>query len=153
MTWLDDLMEGDVEIGIGHPAHLPDPLQLGQDLECDEDLTPEMRETAGLPVLYQDSFHRLVTPRGSLTDDPEYGTDVTDDLSRGMTPAELGSLPAKYTAEVLKDERASASRMRVEVVQADDHMSLSLVGETADGPFRQTRSIDTAGEIVSEEER
>ncbi len=132
-TWLDELMVGDVEVGIGHAAHLADPLNLGQDLECDADLTPGMKEIAGLPVLYQDSFHRLETPRGSLTDDPDYGTDVTDDLSRGLTPAELGSLPGKYTSEVLKDERASAARMRVETSLVGDNVAVSLVGETRRG--------------------
>src|SRR5262249_13556353 len=75
------------------------------DLDCSDDLNPLGTTVSGPLCLAQAIQRRLSTPRGMVIDAPNYGRDLREYLSRGMTAAELEAIPGDVRAEVLKDER------------------------------------------------
>lgn len=79
----------------------------GIDLVCRDDLTATMRETRTdtIESLAQDLYHRQITPRGSLPDDPDWGIDVLDLLNRGATPQHIAAVPLIVAAELRRDDR------------------------------------------------
>lgn len=88
----------------------------GVDLVCVTDLSPRLTEidpetTAGIA---QDLFHRWTTPRGSLPDDPDYGSDVRRLLHAALTPRELHAARGQLEAEARKDDRISAVTVELE---------------------------------------
>lgn len=85
----------------------------GSDLSCVTDLDPAMVETSGLHMLAQALCRRLITPRGTLIDDFNYGFDLRQFLGDDVGPADLARIASGVDAELLKDERVSASQTTV----------------------------------------
>lgn len=83
----------------------PTTVDFGVDLDWADDLNPTGRLVSGIELLGQALFHRLRTPRGACLDAPDDGLDLSEYLSRGMTPAELAAVPGEIRSEILKDER------------------------------------------------
>lgn len=76
---------------------------LGSDFSGVSDITPTLAVVSGRRCLIEAIAHRLITPRGSLWYDPDYGYDLRQYLS-GITVA-AGSIAASVAAEAEKDER------------------------------------------------
>jgi hypothetical protein len=87
----------------------PAPYGYGRDLKCVTDLTTSLEDTNPKSVesLAQDLFHRVTTERGTIVDDPDFGDDVRDALSGGLTPAALAAIGGRVELECLKDDRVS----------------------------------------------
>jgi hypothetical protein len=85
------------------------PVGYGHDLSCTTDLDPSMLEVDGLQCLSQALFRRIITPRGTLIDDPNYGVDLTGYLNDDLGPADLARIGASVDAEFAKDERVFRS--------------------------------------------
>ena len=78
---------------------------LGSDLSGVSDLDPTMAEVSGRLCLSQNLARRLITPRGTLIDDPNYGYDLTQYLNADIGPSDIAQIQAGVEAEFLKDER------------------------------------------------
>ena len=119
----------------------------GADLECWDDITADALELPGdeVELVAQACWRRLITSRGELIDDAEYGLGLTDMLSRGMTKRQLDALPGMIKKELLKDDRvASVAEVNVEELRAGAY-TISIRGTASDGgPFSLTRALDTA---------
>lgn len=94
-------------VGIVPLATTPAATGYGRDLVCIDDLDPRGTETDpnSLAALAQDLYHRLATRRTLLPDDPDYGNDLLELLSRGATQTDLLAMAGAISAEMRKDDR------------------------------------------------
>lgn len=126
-------------------AYPTTPQDYGHDLACTSDLTAAMVEVDGLTTLAQALYRRLITPRGGLIDDPNYGFDCTSMIDQGMTARQLALIASQIDAELVKDERVASSRTTGRFTagagNAGTYTASTLV-TTADGPFTLVLSID-----------
>jgi len=110
-------------------------VDFGIDLDCLDDLTEGMREISGPLVVAQDCYRRLITPRGKLLGEPDFGLDLAGYLSKGMTPERILAIPGEVERELLKDERLES----VEVTSSgvvNGTLFLAIRGMTGAGPFK-----------------
>lgn len=106
----------------------------GRDLYCASDLTPDMRESSDISVLGEALVRRFDTPAGWLIDDPDYGLDLKDELSREQTPQTIAVLRAKVQIQALRDERISACS--AEASFSLGKLTVQVRGTSSLGPFR-----------------
>jgi phage baseplate assembly protein W len=120
---------------------------LGTDLSCIQDLTDEMATVSGRLGLAQALARRIITPRGALIDDANYGFDITDFLDNDVLPATLAQVGGNVDAEFLKDQRVLASTTTV--ITSGQKLVTTSVVQDADGPFSLVLSVgDVTVEIL-----
>jgi hypothetical protein len=80
-------------------------LGYGRDLSCVLDLTHDVAEVDPMSptAIGQAVFRRLMTARGNLPDDPDYGIDVRGMLNRGIPVQKLRDLAGQIRTEITKD--------------------------------------------------
>lgn len=85
------------------------PFGYGIDLYCVTDLAEDLAEVdpRSTVAIAQALVRRLITPRGALPGDADYGFDLRGYLNRGVTLQELRTLTGQITAECRKDDRVS----------------------------------------------
>jgi hypothetical protein len=111
-------------------------LDTGGDIDIVTDLAgPYMRIATGLRNIGNALARRLTTPRGGLFYDPDYGLDVRDYLSAGMTPQQLSAIQGDITNEVSKDERIDNPVVTVVQNLAAATMRITIACDLATGPF------------------
>lgn len=98
-----------------------------------------MATVSGRLCLAQALARRIITPRGALIDDPNYGTDITDFLDDDVPAPVLTQLAGNIDAEFLKDERVVASQSTV-IFAAGKLVTTSSV-QDGDGPFALVLSV------------
>lgn len=119
-------------------------LGYGSDLSCRDDLTSNMVEIRGdsPEAIAQANYRRLITPRGSVSDDPDGGLDIQGYLSIGLTAKEIAEIPGEIVLELSKDDRNVASTLACELTQgAGGSFKIAITGETAAGPFSLTFAV------------
>lgn len=102
----------------GRVADVPEPpLYWGSDLSCVTDCDAMFTELApgSALIVAQAAVRRLITPRGALLDDADYGFDLRGYCNRGVTLEDLRTLQNRAEAEVLKDERLSAAAINITI--------------------------------------
>lgn len=109
-----------------------EPFGFGSDLSCVTDLDSNLSEVAGDSPLgmAQAAIRRLITDRGSLIDDPDYGFGLISLLNRPLTAAELRSMPARMSLELEKDDRVAESS--VEIAFAGTTLRVKILLEHVD---------------------
>lgn len=80
-------------------------IDYGTDLDWRDDVTATGSTISGTALLGQAVYHRLITPRGQLYDDEDYGLGLQGLLHAPMTAVERASLSGRIRNEILKDER------------------------------------------------
>jgi phage baseplate assembly protein W len=113
---------------------MPATTNYGSDLSCTNDFTSDMRVVSGRTLLAQAAYRRLITPRGSLPDDQNYGFDVTALIDDDLQPGDLALIQTGIQNELIKDERivkASATCVLSSVGQ----LTISITLSDANGPF------------------
>lgn len=106
----------------------------GRDLSCTDDLTEDMREVEGPLLTVEALYRRLNSPRGCLWEDPDYGLDVREFLSKSMTQVEIDAIPGQIVAEAKKEQAVES--FNAKVVKRDIvTLVLSCTGTTSEGPF------------------
>lgn len=108
-------------------------VQYGHDLFGVNDLDPGMLECDGRVCLAQALARRLITPRGGLLDDPNYGYDLTGFLNDDVSHATLASMQGQIVAEMMKDERVIAATASVVFVAGQLIVTISITDSV--GPF------------------
>lgn len=120
--------------------------EIGVDLSCTDDLSPECSVVTGRRLIAEAVYRRLITPRGRLSYDPDYGTDVTAFINEDVTVSEINDLQAAIIDECNKDERVLDVDVSIEapggVVGADGKYTITIVLFDADGPFELVLVID-----------
>jgi hypothetical protein len=129
-------------------------LGYGSDLWCDTDLKPNVDELPGdsKTLLGQAVFHRIVTPRGSLPDDLEYGRDVRALLSKGLTAAGLAAEAAQLSNEITKDDRIATAEVVIQQLSLKElRITIALTGEDPEiGSFTLIVAVDGAGAWIEQ---
>lgn len=97
-------------------------------------------EVTGRPLLIEALLRRLVTVRGSLLGEPDYGTDVRDWVNDDVDAAGAARLGAAISAELSKDQRVKSASAVASFV--DDILTATITVVDAAGPFKLTISID-----------
>lgn len=87
----------------------------GSDLSCVLDLTPDALELddQSRSAIGQATLRRLITARGTLPDDPDYGLDVRGMLNRGFPMQKLRDLSGQIRSEITKDDRIADAVVNV----------------------------------------
>lgn len=117
--------------------------EIGTDLSCTWDLDPRCAVVTGRRLLAEAVFRRLITPRGMLIDDPEYGTDITNMINDDMTPTEIEALRAAIVHECGKDERVESATVAIAAPPSGTgRYTITITLEDADGPFDLTLSVN-----------
>lgn len=82
-------------------------LGYGSDLSCDDDIDKGFAEVSGDDQLgiAQSLYRRLITPRGALIDDPDYGYQVAALVHQGLSDADLRAAAGAIHNELVKDDR------------------------------------------------
>lgn len=114
---------------------LPAGSPYGKDLSCVADLDPSMVEVGGNTVLAQACARRLLTPRGTLIDDPDYGYDLEQWIGADIGPADVAGIQVAIQQELLKDERVNACVAVVTYSQATSVLVASVQVGGAAGQF------------------
>ena len=113
----------------------------GNDIDCGSDLDPSMREVSGWWMLAQAMLRRLITPRGSLIYDQDYGYDLRSFIGSAETPT-AGAIEN----ELLKDGRLRS--VEVSVAVAGDAVEVRVNATAYEvGEFALTLSI---GEVTAD---
>jgi hypothetical protein len=120
------------------PSTLPN---YGTDLSGITDLDATLAETSGLTMLGQALARRLITPRGTLCDDPNYGFDVRGYLNDDLAPADVARIAAGIDAELVKDERVFASSTTATLTAAGVLTTVTSVTPGAGPAFRLVLGI------------
>jgi phage baseplate assembly protein W len=106
----------------------------GSDVSCFPDLAADGRTVTGRRLVAEAVARRLITPRGQLIGDPDYGFDVTDYLNADMSPLDIASMRSGIEQECMKDERVRSANATLEI-DTESSLEISISLETADGPF------------------
>jgi hypothetical protein len=85
------------------------PYAYGRDLSCELDATDDFAEVDpnSTRAIGEACVRRLITQRGSLPGDRDYGLDLRAYLNRGTTAQELRDLGSRIRLELKKDDRVS----------------------------------------------
>jgi hypothetical protein len=131
-----------------------EPFGYGTDLSCVLDLTDRMEEVGQNTTLAigQSLVRRLITPNGTLWDDPDYGEDIRSYLNRGTTLADLRDLEGKIRNECTKDDRVAQVAVQVAqtaLVQLDISIQVTPVDPTL-GVFTMTLALTDAELLLKE---
>lgn len=118
---------------------------LGTDISCVDDLDPAFTVTSGTLALSQAIARRLITPRGSLFYDEDYGLDLRAYLNAGISQGSgfAFRLAAQIEAECLKDERVETIDAEVAFDIANEKLVAKLKGVASTGPFRLTLLVSS----------
>jgi hypothetical protein len=117
---------------------------LGIDISCTDDLDPAFTPVTGTLALAQAIARRLITPRGGLFYDLEYGLDLRAYLNAGIAQSDgfAYRLGAQIESECLKDERVLSVNADVTFDPQTESLTVLLSGVAGAGPFRLVLSID-----------
>lgn len=119
---------------------------LGTDISCVEGLDPAFTVVSGTTALSQAIARRLITPRGSLFYDEDYGLDLRAYLNADIaTATSFGyQLGAQIEAECLKDERVATVAASVTYDAITEKLTARIIGTASTSEtFRLTLSISS----------
>ena len=110
------------------------PLGYGTDLSCVTDLTEDLAEVDPNSVqgIAEALIRRLITPRGALPDDPDYGYDLRGLLNRGTTLAELRNASGQARSEVRKDDRVRDADVAASFTLGNSTLNVTIAVTPAD---------------------
>lgn len=105
------------------------------------DLDPYFSTVAGWRGLGQALGRRLITPRGTLIDDPSFGFDVRSAVNSALTPTQIAALESDLADELVGDERVETAAVSVAFAAGSSRLTIRATIETADGPFRLVLAV------------
>jgi hypothetical protein len=142
MSLLEDILAA-VEAEAGPPLPTQTVTGFGVDLDCADDVLESMALAPPVRALAQAVYRRLITPRGMVLDAPDYGFDLRSLLSKGMTQADLATVPGVARAEVTKDERIADATASARMLDAAT-LELTIRCVTGVGPFELVLDVTAA---------
>jgi len=114
----------------------------GSEIDCFPDLNPAFAiVTDPMIVVGQAIARRLMTPRGGLLNDPNYGFDTRALLGGSFTPSQLYAIQSAVEQEALKDERVLSASASVTLPSQTGAMRISLSGQLATGTFTYVLNV------------
>jgi len=105
-----------------------------------QDLSSPAVMASGNRCVAEAILRRWTTNQGDLIDDPNYGRNLIDLLSRPLSPGQLAYEQQQAAAEAKKDERVKSATVTLSLSIAGVLMiDATLV--TANGPFHLVASV------------
>jgi phage baseplate assembly protein W len=104
------------------------------------DLSVDFLNVSGRTALAQALFRRWTTDRGTLIDDPNYGTNLSDYINDDLGPGDVAKIRAAAESEALKDERVLDITSIGELTQ-EGVLNLTFTIVDAAGPFTLTVAV------------
>lgn len=117
----------------------------GSDISTVPDLDPSYSVITGPRVVAEAVARRLITPRGGLFYDLNYGYDVRQFLNAIITPGLASTISSQCEQEALKDERVLGAS--VVVIQGPGQLSqltLNVDLKLQSGPFKFVMTVGQA---------
>lgn len=112
----------------------------GSDISCVTDIASDGRTVTGNRVVAEAVARRLLTPRGRLIGDPNYGFDLTQFVNADMSPRDIAGMNAGIVSECLKDERVEASKAST-VLDSLGVLTVTIDLTLSTGPFTLVLSV------------
>ena len=121
-------------LATSEPYMVTGELGFGSDLSCVYDLTPTMEMVGGnsVEIIQQSLLRRLITPRGSLYDDLDYGLGVSLYLNSSMTVQQRQEIAGVIQGEMMKDDRLESCS--VELTESSQYVAEVVVSCVAIDP-------------------
>lgn len=116
----------------------------GTTVSCTSDLDVSGNLISGIRVLSEALTRRLLTPRGRLLDDPDYGYDVTGLINADMTSQEINQISGQIDTEIMKDERVTNSSTTAVLNSLPGNvvsLTTTTTVTTGSGPFRLVLNV------------
>lgn len=124
----------------------------GRDTSCTGRMRPGTVVSGGL-LLGQAAYRRLITDRGSLLDDGNYGLNLSRKLGADVTTDEIATYPGQIRAELLKDPRLEAVAVNIAVQNSAGRITLNVeirgIGVTGEGFALSLHVSDVRVELLS----
>lgn len=129
------------------------PFGYGVDLSCTSSLTDPLAEVDCFsPIAVGEALvRRLMTPTGSLIEDPDYGMDLRAFCNRGVTQQDLARIADKVRGECLKDDRVDDVTVIISADSQTHAMSVRLLVTVVDariGDFSMTLAVTSADVLI-----
>jgi hypothetical protein len=110
---------------------------LGSDLAGVNDLTPTMQECQGRVCLAQNLGRRLITPRGALIYDVNYGYDLNQWINADVSQADISQIQGYVRQEMLKDQRVISANVSAQYVGVSQVQAALTAIVAVPDPFPQ----------------
>lgn len=111
------------------PSSALNAVDLGTDVSCTTDLDPAFALVFDSTALGQALLRRLITPRGMVGDDPDYGTDVRAFMNETQSGDFGFRLQSAIERECEKDERVASATATVTLNASGTQASVSVAVE------------------------
>lgn len=153
-AFLQSVLDADLAtIPAADPARPVAPVGYGTDLVCVTDVTDTLDEvdSQSPAAIAQAIVRRLITPRGGLIDDAEYGYDLRAFVNQGVTQAELARITDSVRSEARKDDRVSDARVTVNYDGARNALGIECAITPVNintGTFAFTFSVTASGALI-----
>lgn len=114
------------------------PLGYGTDLSCVTDVTADFAEVdpTSVRAIGEAIIRRLISKRGSVLDDPNYGTNVREWLNHPFGPDTLQTYRDAVVTETLKDDRVASATCAIALDLLTKRMRIGLRIEPANPTLR-----------------
>jgi hypothetical protein len=106
-----------------------------------------MVEVTGRTCLVQALARRLITARGTLIDDPNYGFDLNQFLNDDLDAADVARIGSGIDAEFLKDERVLSSTTTA-VLNVGGALVVTAQIQDQQGPFKLVLSVGSVSATI-----
>lgn len=106
----------------------------GTDIAGVGDYDAALSFVSGERCLAEALANRLLSPPGSLIDDPDYGFGLRNLLNETLEDPSIYA--PRLELELLKDERVRSARVELDYNQSTRKLTTTILVQTADGPFR-----------------
>ena len=103
------------------------------DIRCGDDLDPFARDARPLEVLGQDLYHWLITNKGELLQDPDWGMGLPSYLGKPLPFGLAGDIETKCR-DVFSDRVSAAQCTIVQTDVDSEAYTMKLIAEV-DGDF------------------
>ena len=110
------------------------PINYGSELSCTLDVDPNGSMVSGGHLIAEALYRRVITPRGRVIDDPNYGTDLTQYINDDQPKSAQAQIQAAVVQECLKDERVLQCTCTTSL-NSIGVMSITIYFIAAPGPF------------------
>jgi hypothetical protein len=125
-----------VTVNFGPDSQALGEVDFGTDVLTFPDLDETLSPARGFRVLAEAICRRLVTPRGQMLFEPNYGFDVRSFLNAPIRMPELAAIKAGVEDQCEADERAVSAECSPEFNPQTGILKLPISVETAEGPFQ-----------------
>jgi hypothetical protein len=123
-------------------------LGFGTCMNVFDDLDPTGAMASGITVLVNDTYHLIITERGTVATNPDFGFGVTEELLSGLLDEDIPALADEIEAAILDDDRVSDST--ITIARQDDVLVMDVYVLAATEPPEGFRLVGPLSDLRAE---